>query len=189
MASWFETSWSEMLAVWLTACIMYTLLIVYTRFSGLRSFSKMSGFDFAITVSIGSVLAGVIMTKDPSALLGGFTLGVLFVLQKLLAFARERLQWVEALVGNRPLVLVYEGNFYTSNMARAHVTRQDILAKLREANVLNMSQVRAVILESTGDVSVLHSSSTSETLAHEILEHVDWGNAAPFERVTSHAQN
>lgn len=182
MSSWFHTSWSEIYAVGLTACIMYALLILYTRFSGLRSFSKMSGFDFAITVSLGSVLAGVIMTKDPSALLGGFALGTLFVLQKLLALVRERSEWVEKLIGNTPLVLVYEGTFYTPNMARAHVTRKDIMAKLREANVLHMGQVRAVILESTGDVSVLHSDSTSESLAREILEGVDWGKVEPFAR-------
>lgn len=36
--------------------------------------------------------------------------------------------------------------------------------KLREANVLDLSQVRAVILETTGDVSVLHGDVCSEKL-------------------------
>ncbi|MDO6471263.1 YetF domain-containing protein [Maribacter sp. 1_MG-2023] len=31
------------------------------------------------------------------------------------------------------------------------------MAKLREANVLQLSQVKAVIFETTGDISVLHS--------------------------------
>ena len=31
------------------------------------------------------------------------------------------------------------------------------MGKLREANVLQLSQVKAVIFETTGDISVLHS--------------------------------
>lgn len=37
------------------------------------------------------------------------------------------------------------------------VTPDDIRAKLREANVTDLNQVRAVVLETTGDISVLHS--------------------------------
>lgn len=44
------------------------------------------------------------------------------------------------------------------NLKKARLTENDVLAKLREANVLQFSDVRAVILEATGDVSVLHGS-------------------------------
>ena len=33
------------------------------------------------------------------------------------------------------------------------------MAKLREANVFELSEVKAVVLETTGDISVLHSDS------------------------------
>ena len=39
------------------------------------------------------------------------------------------------------------------------MTRSDVLAKLREANVLAMTDVRAVVLETTGDISVLHGDA------------------------------
>ena len=41
-------------------------------------------------------------------------------------------------------------------MRRARVTKADVIGKLREANVLRLEEVRAVILEVTGDISVLH---------------------------------
>ena len=41
-------------------------------------------------------------------------------------------------------------------LLRTRVTRDDILGKLREANVIDLSEVYAVVLESTGDISVLH---------------------------------
>lgn len=43
------------------------------------------------------------------------------------------------------------------NLNRTNVTQADIPAKLREANVLEMNQVKAVMFETPGDMSVLHS--------------------------------
>jgi len=36
------------------------------------------------------------------------------------------------------------------------------MGKLREANVLRLSQVRAVVFETTGDISVLHTTDNTE---------------------------
>ena len=43
------------------------------------------------------------------------------------------------------------------------MTRADLLAKLREANVLSFHQVHAVVMETTGDVSVLHGTGDEDT--------------------------
>ena len=50
------------------------------------------------------------------------------------------------------------------NLETTKVTASDVRAKLREANVTDWSQVRAVVLETTGDVSVLHGETLDPTL-------------------------
>ncbi|MFB6098832.1 MAG: YetF domain-containing protein [Salinibacter sp.] len=45
----------------------------------------------------------------------------------------------------------------SDNLCRANMTEADLRAKLREANVTRLAQVRAVVMGSTGDVSVLHA--------------------------------
>ena len=52
----------DLILILLRAMLVVATIIVLTRLHGLRSFSKMSSFDFAITVSIGSVLAGAVTT-------------------------------------------------------------------------------------------------------------------------------
>ena len=59
-------------------------------------------------------------------------------------------------------MLMYEGKILYENLDKTNVGEDDLIAKLREANALKFSEVRAVILESTGDMSVLHSSETTE---------------------------
>lgn len=55
--SWITTTGTAVLMVVLSALGIYLTLVLFTRLAGLRSFSKMSSFDFAITVGIGTVPA------------------------------------------------------------------------------------------------------------------------------------
>ncbi|MDZ7755806.1 YetF domain-containing protein [Rhodohalobacter sp.] len=57
-------------------------------------------------------------------------------------------------------------------MKTARVTREDLLAKLREANVTQFSQIKAVIMETTGDISVLHHQDTDHEIDKELFEGV-----------------
>ncbi|MGB3773770.1 MAG: YetF domain-containing protein [Leeuwenhoekiella sp.] len=59
---------------------------------------------------------------------------------------------------NNPVLLMKDGIVLYDNLKKTNVGEDDLIAKLREANVLDFSQVRAVVLESTGDMSVLHTS-------------------------------
>ena len=44
------------------------------------------------------------------------------------------------------------------NLRKSNMTESDLMGKLREANAFDLDQVLAVIFETTGDVSVLHSA-------------------------------
>jgi len=138
-----------------TMAMLWIVLLV--RITGLRSFSKMTSFDFVMTVAMGSLLAGAAQASSWA----GFGQAIaamagLFVLQWLLARMRKSSDVVEVVLQNEPVLLMRNGEFCEDAMQRTRVARSDVLAKLREANVLAMSEVRAVVLETTGDVSVLH---------------------------------
>ena len=76
------------------------------------------------------------------------------------------------LMDNEPLLLMKGQTIYHENLKKARVTEDDLYGKLREANVLNLSQVRAVVFESTGDVSVLHGDESGPELSDEIMSGV-----------------
>ena len=147
---------SELLWPFFDATVLVLGIVTLTRLAGLRSFSKMSGYDFAITVSMGSVLASVVVTKSTGPLVGLAALSALFLVQMVLSRLRVRSDAAAEAMDNTPLLIMDGPEVLEDNLARAKMTRADLLAKLREANVLRMSQVRAVVFEQTGDVSVLH---------------------------------
>jgi uncharacterized membrane protein YcaP (DUF421 family) len=169
---WLTTSWMAFGMVLVTTLGIYVSVVVLTRLGGLRSFSKMSSFDFAVTVAIGSVIASTVVAKDPPLLQGAMALAALYAVQLGVAALRARSTTVQHIVDNEPLLLMAGTRILHDNLRRAQITEADLRAKLREANVIDLEQVRAVVQETTGDVSVLHAGPDAPRLDPWLLDGV-----------------
>ncbi len=169
---WFVAPARDYLFVALSFIGIYASIVVLTRLTGLRSFSKMSAPDFAMTVAVGSLFAGSISNASPPLPLAAFALLCLFVGQWGFAALRRQSRRASDWIDNSPVLLMDGSHFLEANMEATNITRADIVAKLREANVLRLDQVRAVVFETTGDISVLHASSSESDLDSELLDGV-----------------
>jgi uncharacterized membrane protein YcaP (DUF421 family) len=166
---WFAASGRVLVLVLASTVGIYAALVGLTRIAGLRSFSKMSSFDFAITVAVGSLVATVLVAEDPPLLQGVVALASLYAVQMALAILRYRTGWVPSLVDNEPLLLMEGTEVLDDNLRQASVTAGDLRAKLREANVVSLDQVEAVVMETTGDISVLHAPPEGPSLDSQLL--------------------
>lgn len=178
MQDWWWDSASDLGAAVASAIILYVLLIVASRITGLRTYSKMSGFDFPLTVAVGTLVASTILSPDPPLVRAAVILAVLLLLQGGIAGLRERFPWARRAVDNKAIVLVRDGQVLQENMRRARVSLPELRAKIRGANGLRLDRVRAVVLETTGDVSVLQSSQ-GERLDDWIMEDVRGWEESP----------
>ena len=146
-----------------TVALLWVLLLV--RVVGLRSFSKMTAFDFVTTIAMGSLLAGA-STADSWTGFVQAVLAMMFLLivQWALALMRIRSRRLRSLIANTPVLLMENGRFCEEALRQTRVAREDVLAKIRTANALRLDDVRAVVLENTGDISVLHGERVDEAL-------------------------
>lgn len=168
-------SWKTLGLVAVSAPAAYLALIAFSRLAGLRSFSQMTNFDLAATVAFGSMLATTVVNTKVSLVQGGLGLAVLFGTQALIARGR-RYRSLEWIFDNRPLLLMRGTEMLPQNVRRAKVTESDIRAKLRLAGVTHLGQVEAVVLETTGEVSVLLKDSEGRPLDPKLLSTVDCGD-------------
>lgn len=150
---------------------IYLAVILFHRLNGLRSFSTMSAFDFVMTVAIGSLVATTILNPRPSLLEGVLGLGSLFLLQWLVASGRAAGKAFERVVDNEPLLLMRKGEVIEKNLEKARVTRDDLRVKLRESGILRYRDVEAVIMETTGTISVIRRQEGVE-LDEDLLQSV-----------------
>jgi uncharacterized membrane protein YcaP (DUF421 family) len=137
------------------------LIIIITRLIGLRSFAKFTVYDFAITVAIGSIISST-LTSSTSVAHGFVAIAGLLVLTYIFSALQRKSGSLNSLISNKPLLLMQGPEILHANLRTARIHENQLIAKLREANVLNFNQVIAVVLETTGDISVLHRSTTKD---------------------------
>lgn len=169
-SKWFVMDWQEGVAIALSGIGVYFGLILFTRLMGLRSFAKISSHDFAMTVGVGSILASTVVSKSPALLKGLFAMGVLFVLQGLVSFLRRKVKFFKHAVDNQPIVLMAHGDYLWENIKEASLSKQDIGTILRKNGIKSKTQVFALIMETTGDISLIKQDDTQPDL--ELFEDV-----------------
>ncbi len=163
--SWIFTSWPTMGWILLSGLLMLLIVVGFIRLTGLRSLAKMSTFDFAVTVAIGSIL-GSVVASDSSIADGALAIGALLAVQWAISQFRRR-SFGSKLVDNTPMLLVRDGQFIEEALTKARVTRSDVYAKLRQSNVHRMDEVIAVVLETTGDISVIHGEGPLDAALYD----------------------
>ena len=159
--AWFLIDWQQVIGIALSVIGFYFCLILFTRIVGLRSFSKLSSYDLAMTVGIGSILASTVLSKSTSLLQGVFAIGMLFMLQALLSIMRRKFKPFKALIDNQPIILMSNGEYLWDNLKEAKLSTNDIKQILRQNGIKSKSEVFAVIMETTANMSVIKTSDIS----------------------------
>lgn len=70
MDNWIVEPLSTLIIVVFPVLPIFSIIILITRISGLRTFAKMSSFDFATTIAIGSILASAVINTGQSIVKG-----------------------------------------------------------------------------------------------------------------------
>ena len=151
--------------------IVILWVVVLVRVSGLRSLAKMTGFDFVTTVAVGSLIANAGTSTSWTGFAQALAaIGGLFALQWLLARARVHSKMMQNVLGNEPVLLMEQGRFIDEALTAERVARADIYAKMRQAGVLDPESVRAVVLERTGDISIIQEGPVDDALFSDVSD-------------------
>ncbi len=161
MSNWISIDLNAIAGICLSITIIYIAVILFTRIFGKRSFSKMSSFDFPMTIAVGSIIASTILSPKPSIMQAIVGLLMVYILQLIAAYLR-RYKPFEELIDNSPLLLMDGSKILKENLLKARVTETDLRGKIREANVVQLSDIKAVIFETTGDISIIHKNDDTE---------------------------
>lgn len=180
MSDWLFSGAMPLLWVAFCTVALYALIIVFARWSGVRSFAEMSTFDIAVTIALGSLMASVVVSKNPPLAQGAVAVATLYILQLGVSRLRSRYRAVEAVADNAPILLMGPGGeIKHENLRVARVTEDDLRCHLRRVNVSDVRHVRAMVMEGTGNINVLHGDHHDASDSAWILQGVRDYQAPP----------
>ena len=137
------------------AVLSFLMALVLIRIAGIRTFGKRSAFDNVIVIMLGSIFSRVVVGASPFVPTSLACLAFVLV-HSVLGYMSVRSDLVGRLVKGQKATLYAEDKPNEANMRKAMVSEKDLMESVRlRLNSDDLSQVREIIIERNGDISVI----------------------------------
>jgi uncharacterized membrane protein YcaP (DUF421 family) len=137
-----------------TACI-YLFLIVLLRVFGRRQLGQLTALDLVVILVLGSAVETSMIHGDTSLVAGLISAATLLVINGVLTLIFLRSPRLSHLVNGGPILLVHNGRVLDEHLHRVGLTLPDLEAAIRARGDLSATDLREVVLETDGTISVV----------------------------------
>jgi uncharacterized membrane protein YcaP (DUF421 family) len=179
----FFNGWHGIVRVLLLGTLAYVMLITTLRLSRKRSLAQMNVFDFVYVVVIGELVAITILDERVAFAQGMLAIGLLIGLQVLISWLTTRSPTIEHVINGEPTMLMRRGRFLHEQMHAQRITESEVLAAVRLEGVADLEEVEAVVLETDGELSVVHFGRPSNASAQRDVQNDERGARSADEHV------
>ncbi len=157
MPTWLVGQADELVGVVGKALLMYGTAVVGLRIAHRRTLSQWTAIDFAAAVAIGAVMGRTAVAEGQSFLVGAVALVTFLAAHALVTLARGN-RWIAKAVDHRVRVLVDHGQLRRDQLRLCGLTENDVLAKLRELGIGELADLRYVLYETKGELTVVRET-------------------------------
>jgi uncharacterized membrane protein YcaP (DUF421 family) len=134
---------------------VYLLVLIGIRLSGKREVGQMTPFDLVLLLLISNSVQNAMTGSDNSLTGGAVAAATLLILNYLVAELSGGNRRFRKFIQGQPSLLVHDGQIVTSQMAKEHVSMDELERSLREHGVATPKDVALAVLEVDGSISVL----------------------------------
>lgn len=136
--------------------LIYLAFMVLVKIFGTRVLTSMTASDAVIVIMFGAVGGRVILGDPATVSAGVIGLATLMLLEAAFGTIRHYVGW-SRFIDRKPVLLMFEGEVMEANASAAHFNDADFRSAIRKAGLGRAEDVKAMILEPTGQVSVIRT--------------------------------
>lgn len=149
-------NWTMLGAVAVKAVLLYLTVVIGLRFDKRRTLTQLSPFDLVITVAIGAIVGRVPNAAPTSWIQGAVTVASLVIVHRLIQYFQFHSWLLRQLTDRKPQVLVDHGHVHSQELQAANIRETELVRALRQRGVTDLDEIDYVILESTGQMSIVN---------------------------------
>lgn len=149
----FELSvpWWELV---LRATAVYAALLLLMRMSGKRTVGQFTPFDLLVVMLLSEGVSNALTGGEESVLGGLIVACTLLGLNALVSRLSARSDRIRKLAEGEAVVVGYDGRILDERLRAEHVTREDVMQALREADC-DVAEMKLALVEADGKISIL----------------------------------
>lgn len=148
-----------MILIFVRTIIIYTLVLVVTRFMGKREIGQMQPFEFVIAIMIADLSTMPMSEIGIPILYGIIPILALLTMHMLISYLNLKSIKIREIICGKPTILINKGVIDENALIRENFTINELQEKLRSKDINNFSDVEFAILETSGDVNVILKAS------------------------------
>jgi uncharacterized membrane protein YcaP (DUF421 family) len=152
----------------LKTVLLFATAVAAFRISDRRTLAQLGAFDFAAAVAVGAIIGRTATSPSTSYLTGAVALVGLLTAHRVVTEFRRRAK-ASRITDQPPRVLVADGTVQDHELAKAGLTTSDLFALLREHQVTSVEEVRYVLYETRGALTVLRAGYPTGPLLRDGL--------------------
>lgn len=145
----------EWLEIVLRALLFLAALFFITKLLGKRQLSQLSFFEYIVGITIGSIVAEVVMGLERNIMHGLLGLVVFGGIPFLVGLISLKNKTFRDFVEGKGVVFIKNGKIMEDNLKKERYTTDELLELLRKKDVFQVSDVEFAVLEAAGDLSIL----------------------------------
>lgn len=152
-------TWADALEIAGKTAIIYVFLVAGLRLLGKRELGQMTIYDVVLMVVLANSVQNAMVGED-STLVGGIVSATtLLALNRLFVLALGKSRKLEKLMVGQPVLLFHNGHLNREAMLAEGITREQIMAALREHGMERLDEAHLCVLEVDGTISVIPSNA------------------------------
>jgi uncharacterized membrane protein YcaP (DUF421 family) len=140
----------------LRAAAVYFFLLIVFRLAGKRSLAQLAPFDFVLLLIISETIQQAMVDTDNSWTNAAILVLTLVGLSIVLSVVKERVPWLERLLGGTPLILIENGKMHEDRMQVMRIDEADIIAAARaQEGIERIDQIKHAVVETGGNITII----------------------------------
>ena len=158
-----------------TLCIYFIILIVM-KFMGKREIGQLSLFDFIVLLLIADV-AVLAIDEDNNFVQSLIPIFALVIIQKILAYLVLKIPFFRQFFDGKESILINNGVLDLKEMKKQCYNIDDLMPILRLKNIRSLSEVKYLIAEPDGEISIFkyidEISNTNDFIKNNIVTNIN----------------
>ena len=142
----------------------YIYVSVLYRIMGKREIGQLGLIDLVVSILIAELAAISIENYKGNIFNTVVPIAILTALEVLVAYLTMKFRNIGRLFEGKPTILVQEGKIIYNNLVKERVSLDDLLQNLRQNSITSVEDVRYVILEPNGKLSIFPYKLTKEEM-------------------------
>jgi uncharacterized membrane protein YcaP (DUF421 family) len=135
--------------------VMFFVILFTLRASGKRGVKQLSIFELVLIIGLGSA-AGDPMFYEDVGILPALTVFIVIIsLYITITRLADKYGWFERFIEGTPTYVIRDGVIIQESFTRSGISKDELFGELRLLNVEHLGQVKTVLIETSGDFSVL----------------------------------